>query len=113
MKIVEELKIPKRYMDLVGTKQMLSGGVFSGKRALPSLEYDVLNIRWGMATIINVKELQETGRSSYEYPTYELLIKNSGMKKSRWTRPFPVREINLNDDQSDTDERSVATAEPQ
>jgi hypothetical protein len=91
----ENYELPKKYLDMVGTKQKLGGGLFSYKKALPPQEYDVLNIRWGSATIINRKEFIEKGETSYEYPTCELLIKNSSMKKSMWTRGFAIKEIDL------------------
>ncbi len=87
--------IPQKYKDLVGTKQIFSGGLFTPKRSEPEAEYDVLDIRWGSAKIMNVREMKEKGRSSYEYPTVEYLIKNNKMKRSRWTRGFAVPEINL------------------
>jgi hypothetical protein len=88
-------RLPKKYRDLVGTKQFMSGGLFSHKRSEPEKEYDVLDIRWGSATIMSITELREGKQPSYEYPTFELLVKREGMAKSRWTRPFPIREINL------------------
>ena len=42
-----------------------------------------------------MREIEETGESSYEHPTIQYLLKNDNMKKSRWSRAFPVREINL------------------
>lgn len=89
------IKIPAKYLELVGTKQTFQGGIFSRKVALPPTEFDVLEIRQGLATIMNVKEMKEKGYSSTEYPTFELLLKNSTMKRARWSNPFPIREINL------------------
>lgn len=91
------MNIPKQYLELVGTKQILSGGLFSFNRSEPAQEYDILDIRWGSGQVVNVKELRETGKSSYTHPTFQLLVKREGMKKSRWTKGFPIREINLND----------------
>jgi len=45
--------------------------------------------RWGTAKIMNMKTME------MEHPTVEFLIKNKEMKRSRWTKPFPVREIRL------------------
>lgn len=87
--------IPEKYRLLVGTTQKISGGVFSGKKDLPSTEYEVLAIRMGTGIVINTKELHETGKSSYEHPTYELLLKSGTMKAARWSRPFPIPEINM------------------
>ncbi|RZL31295.1 MAG: hypothetical protein EOP00_35255 [Pedobacter sp.] len=88
-------KIPQQYKDLVGTDVELQGGVFSGNRSINPTKFQCLDIRWGSATVVNFKELKEKGESSYEHPTYNLLVKCAGMKKSRWTRGFAIREINL------------------
>ena len=89
------MEIPKKYQDLVGKNMEFSGGLFSGKKAIVPAEFKVLDIRVGDAKIVNLKELKEKGESSYEHPTFELLLKNDSMTKSRWSRPFPIREINL------------------
>ncbi|MGJ1335694.1 MULTISPECIES: hypothetical protein [Sphingobacterium] len=89
--------IPEKYTALVGTKQIFSGGLFSGKVDLPEAEYDVIDIRLSYAQIINWDEMSRTGKSSYKHPAFELLLKNSDMKRSRWSRPFAIREINLNE----------------
>lgn len=81
--------MPKHYQDLVGTRQTFSGGLFSSKKSIPDTEFDVLDWRWGSAKIVNLKTLEE------KHPTVEFLVKNETMRASRWTRPFPVREIQL------------------
>jgi hypothetical protein len=91
-------EIPKAYTDLVGTIQVFSGGLFSGKKGLPEAEYEVHDVRWGSAQVINFKELSETGKSSYCHPTVEFLLSNPRMKRKQWTRGFAVREINLKED---------------
>lgn len=80
---------------MVGTEQTFQGGLFSGKKAIKPTKYNVLDIRVGTALVVNVKELRETGKSSYEHPTFELLLKNDKMSRSRWSRPFAIREINF------------------
>lgn len=90
--------IPKDYTELVGTKQLFSGGLFSYKKDLPEKEYDVLDVRWGSAHVVNVKEMRETGKSSYKHPTVEFLLKSDDMKKSQWSRGFAVIEINIDDE---------------
>lgn len=92
------MNIPKAYLKLVGTEQSFSGGIFSRKKSLEPTTFKVLDIRAGSATIMNIKELREKGKSSYEHPTFELLLKNDAMKRAQWTKPFPIREINLNKD---------------
>lgn len=86
---------------MVGQTLKMAGGLFSGRQDLPEQEYKVLDIRWGMSRLMNFKEMRETGKSSYEHPTFELLIKNDSMKRSRWTRGFPIREINLADQENE------------
>jgi hypothetical protein len=93
------MQVPEKYKNLVGTKRLMRGGLFSLSKSLPLKEYNVLDIRFGSATIMSVKEIEEHGESSYEHPTFELLVKSDDMKKSRWTRGFPIREINLKDNQ--------------
>mgnify|MGYP000507128078 CR=1 FL=1 len=87
--------IPEQYTKMVGTKIKASGGLFSSPTRLPEHEYDVLNIRRGTARIVNTDEIRKTGKSSVEHPTYELLLKRPGMKRAQWTKPFPIREVNL------------------
>ncbi len=87
------MEIPKKYIDLVGTKQTFQGGIFSSNKSMKPTEFNVLDIRWGTATVINVRELREKGESSYEHPTFDLLLKREGMKKAQWCRSFPIREI--------------------
>lgn len=74
---------------MVGTKKVFSGGLFSSIRSEPELEYDILECRWGSASIMDLKTHEML------HPTVEFLIKRVGMKRSRWTRPFPVTEIKL------------------
>lgn len=82
-------KMPKDLQKMVGTKQLISGGVFSGNKSLKLMEYDVLDIRWGSATVIDMKTFKD------KHPTFELLLKRKSMKKAMWSRGFPYRKINL------------------
>lgn len=91
-------EIPKSFKDMIGTKQVFSGGLFSWKKDLPEQEYEVHDVRWGSAIVVNWQEMVDTGESKYEHPTVELLISNRNMKRKRWTRGFAVREINLKGD---------------
>lgn len=83
------MEIPKHHIDFVGTKKSFGGGLFSGKKELEFEEYDVLDWRWGSAQIWDTKNMIPM------HPTIEYLLKKDGMRASRWTRPFPVREIQL------------------
>ncbi|WP_418360125.1 hypothetical protein [Sphingobacterium detergens] len=89
-------EIPKKYKDIVGTKQIFSGGLFSGKKDLAESEYEVYDIRWGSAQVINWEEMCSTGKSSICHPTIEYLLGNRSMKRKQWTRGFPVYEIDIN-----------------
>jgi hypothetical protein len=80
--------IPKKYLDLVGTKQDVAGAVFSRKK-LEQKTYDVIDIRWGSAQIMDMTTME------IKHPTFELLLKTKGMKRSQWSKPFPIREITL------------------
>lgn len=87
--------IPQEYRNYVGQVHEFSGGLFSGKKNLKPAKYKVLDVRVGDGTVVNVKELREKGESSYEHPTMQFLLKNDTMKRAQWSRPFPIREINL------------------
>jgi len=82
---------PKEFIDLIGTKQLLGGGLF-GQKDLPMEEYNVLNWRWGSAQIIDLETMKCI------HPTVELLVKRNGMRSSRWTKGFPCRSIKLTEE---------------
>lgn len=77
------MEIPKQYTDLVGTKQKFSGYLFSKNDDLDEQDFDVKAIRWGTASVVNVNEIFEKGESSYEHPTFELLLKNDSIKRAK------------------------------
>lgn len=83
------MEIPKRWKDLKGTVQKLGGGLFSSNKEEPEAEYNVLDLRWGAATIMDMKTMEET------HPTIELLVKKDGMRASRWTKGFKCTDIDL------------------
>lgn len=95
METAKPIEMPQRIKDMVGKEHKMSGGLFSARRSEPEATYTVLDYRWGTGRIMNIKELQEKGESSYEYPVVEFLVKNESMVRARWTRGFPVKEINL------------------
>lgn len=82
---------PEEFKELIGTKQTLGGGLF-GSKNYPYEEYDVLDWRWGSATVINMKTLKPL------HPTIELLVKKEGMRASKWTKGFPCKSIKLDED---------------
>lgn len=88
----DTMEMPQVYLDLVGTKQKLGGGLFSHKKDVDFQEYDVLDWRWGSGKIIDRKTLK------FLHPTVEFLIKRKEMKRSRWTKGFAVSEIKLDQD---------------
>lgn len=88
-------EMPQSFKDMVGTTQTFSGGLFSPSKDLPEKEYTVYGLRWGSAIVVSVQEIREKGASSYEHPTIEMLVGNKDMPRKRWTRGFPVREIDF------------------
>lgn len=86
----ETEEMPAELRDLVGTKKLIRGGVFSRKKSIPEAEFDVLDIRWSAHVIMNID-------SEKRYPAFELLVKNKEMNRARWTRPFPYKKIELED----------------
>ncbi len=83
------MTIPQNYTILVGTKQSFSRGLFSAAKDLPEREYDVLDVRFGSATIVDLKTLKEL------HPTIQFKLKGDKMKRAQWSRPFACREIKL------------------
>lgn len=75
--------LPQEYLDLVGTKQTVSGCVFSYEKEIEPQEFDVLDIRRGSARMIDYNKMEVTNLS------YELLLKNDSMKRAQWSKPFP------------------------
>lgn len=88
MKIEE---MPEKYTELVGQRVIMAGSVF-GNNEIEETEFDILDWRWGHSTVMNMKEMKE------RHPTVEYLVKNENMRRSRWTKCFPVKEIDLNND---------------
>lgn len=83
------MEIPKSYTELVGTTKTFSGGLFSSNKAIEPTDFNILDWRWGSAKICDMKTMK------LKHPTVEYLVKKEGMRASRWTRGFPVREIEL------------------
>lgn len=84
-----EKEVTKKHDNMVGKKFIFSGGLFSSKKALEPTEFEVLEWRWGSTKIMNMKTMKEI------HPTVEFKLKNKDMKRSQWSKPFPVREIKL------------------
>lgn len=84
-------EMPKKYLDLVGTKQKMAGALFS-KKSIEPTEFEILDWRWGSGYIMDMDEMK------VRHPTVQFLVKNSEMAKSRWTRSFPVTEIELDEE---------------
>lgn len=81
--------IPKKYLDMIGTQVEMSGHIFSMKQKYPRTKVRIYNVRWGSATIINMETMEDL------HPSIELLIKAPDKKRKIWSRPLPVREIDL------------------
>lgn len=80
--------IPQKYRNHVGTKITCGGCLFARTVSLDSQEYEVLGIRWADCTILNHD-------TQVENPAYQLLLKNNKMKRSRWSRPSKIPEIQI------------------
>ena len=88
--------IPKRFTDLVGTKQEFIGCLFSQKKEFKEpTEFDVLDIRWGSGQIADLSD----GELTPLHPTVDLLLKREGMKRAQWAREFAVPEIDLREEE--------------
>lgn len=73
----------KKYEKLIGQELSIRGNVFSRKNKLEPTKFRVLNVRPSAATIYNMITRKE-------HKAYELLLKNSDMKRSRWSLPFKL-----------------------
>ena len=93
MKDKAESGIPKKWLDMIGTKQKIGKHVFSHSKSLPYNEYDVLDVRFGSGQIMNMKTFECI------HPTIQLLLKREGMKKAMWSKGFPCREITLKNEE--------------
>lgn len=77
---------PEIAKKIVGTRQIFSGSVFSRKKRISPTEFDVIDWRYGSSFIMNLKTMER------KHPVVEFLLKNENMKKSQWSKPFPVLE---------------------
>lgn len=72
----------KKYEKLIGQTLTIRGNVF-GRVKMPPTKFKVLNVRPSLSKIMNLI-------THKEHKAYELLLKNSGMKRSRWSLPFKL-----------------------
>lgn len=79
-------EIPKKYRDLVGTRKILQGGVFSRRKSIEPTDFDIVGIRMSSQKIMNLKTRKT-------YRAFELLVKNDSMQRARWTNPFPIKDV--------------------
>jgi len=87
-----ESGIPQKYHDLVGTESGFGGHLFGSKK-VPDAKYNILGVRFGSSVIYDMKAFKAL------HPTFQFLLKREGMKKSRWTQGFPLREIKLQEEE--------------
>jgi hypothetical protein len=87
--------MPQQYLSLVNTTVRYGGWLFSKRKVVPIADYECLAIRWGTSVAVNIHEANGIS-GSYENPTYELLLKSDSMRARRWSQPFVVKEIILN-----------------
>lgn len=88
------MELPEKYKEMVGQRHKMSGNLFGRSKAIEPTEFEILDWRWGSGYIMDLKTMEE------KHPVVEFLVKNESMNKSRWTRGFPVREIDLTKVQS-------------
>lgn len=85
------MEMPKAIQDLVGTRQTFEGGLFSNNKSIEATEFEILKWRWGSGYFIDINNPVNCPKR----PTVQFLVKNESMKRSRWTRSFPVNSIDL------------------
>jgi hypothetical protein len=77
-------ELPKDVLDTVGQEFKASGNLFS-KESLPYETYKCLKVKPHISRMYNMKT--EKYRS-----TFQMLLKNADMKRSKWTKPFGYGE---------------------
>lgn len=85
--------LPQSILDMIGQTMQFSGGIFGHRKVEKEFDATILAARFGSAIIMDVKN------RTPKHPTVEFLIKNDTMKRSRWTRGFPIREIVLKEEE--------------
>lgn len=87
------MEIPQKYKDLVGTSQKFVGPVLSYKNNIeePTIFY-IKDIRWGTAKVMDMDTMK------MKHPTFQLLLIRNGMKRAQWSKPMPIPEIELTDE---------------
>jgi hypothetical protein len=88
------MKIPQKYLDEIGSEQIFSGQLF-GKKEIPETRFKILDVRFGRGFVVDMVKFK-AGLPYSKHPTVEYLIKNNSMTRSRWTKGFACREIDLN-----------------
>ncbi len=86
-----EMTMPKTYTDMIGENYKFNGNLFNKKDNVDNEEFKIMYVRFSSAFIINLRTRQP------RHPAIEFLLKNDKMKRSKWSRPFPCREIELKD----------------
>lgn len=84
-----EPQIPKKYLDMVGTKQRFNGYLFNNQESFESEEFDVISVRFSEAFVISLKS------HTVSHAAIEFLLKNDNMKRAKWSRPFVCYEVML------------------
>lgn len=77
---------PSSALSIVGKEVEISGCVFSRTKALKPTRFEVLDWRWSTAVIMNMENYEEL------HPAFELLLRNSSMKRAQWSKPFAARD---------------------
>lgn len=74
--------LPPEAVAMKGKSYRFMGNVLSSSRT-DDFVSEILDIRWGSATMININDKNEPRKSSLEY-----LIRRPG-KLAHWSKPFP------------------------
>ena len=81
--------LPKDIKKMVNTDVLMAGHIFSYTKEWEETTFSCLSARWGHSYVMNLEDRTE------KHPTFQLLLKNRGMKRAQWCLPMPYRKINL------------------
>lgn len=88
------MDFPDSFTEMIGKEYTWEGGLFSAKKSIEPMKMKVLKLRWSYAYFTRY---DDNGNFHKTHPGIEFLVKGEGMKRSRWTRPFPCREYRFKD----------------
>lgn len=80
-------EFPKSFTEMIGKEYSFDGNIFSSKK-IPKTKMTVLGLKWGYGYIIDT-----SNQLNEKYPIIHLKVKNESMKRARWTKGFPAKEL--------------------